>query len=164
MCHRTVCALTFPHWVCVFVYLCVCVWLHLSPCLNKCIVFQIALHKRQSRLPPPPPEAISPTCWNCVTPLNLGARRSIQTKLPFVHNDVTRRCMRNIADFITLSPASQTLILAPRIFLFSFFLSFFLQLSFPFRWAAGERRKPRDGDGCRFAVWTRRLTAQMGEG
>lgn len=56
------------------------------------------------------------------TPLNLGARCSIQTKLPFVHKDATRRCMKSISGFITLSDDSRArpLLLSSPVFFFFF--------------------------------------------
>lgn len=125
-----------PH--AVWMYVCDAICL----CLNKCMLFQIALHKCQSRvhqkahcLPPRPFHLPGEIAY----PLNLCARCSIQSKLPFVHKDAIR-CMKSISGFITLSDNSGACPCS------SLFLFFFFNLSFPFWWAAGVT-KPEGGRG-----------------
>lgn len=95
----------------------------ICPCLNKCMLFEITLHKCQCRVhqkahcfPPRPFHLPGEIAY----PLNLCTRCSIQTKLPFVHKDATRRCMKSISGFITLSDNSHTrpLLLSSPVFFF----------------------------------------------
>lgn len=141
MCFLTLVVSDFLH-----VRVCVCV-ISICLCLNKCMRFQTALHKRQSRVYQKP-HSLPPKSFHLpgeiAYPLNLSTRCSIQSKLPFVHKDVTRRCMKNISGFITLSDISAH----PCSSLFLFF-----RHSFPFWWAAGWRN-PREEKGgrCRLDV------------
>lgn len=94
--------------------------------LKKCMLFQIALYKRQGRVHQKAhclPHRPFHLPGDIANPLNLCAPRSIQSKLPFVHKDATRRCMKNISGFIILSDISGTRPYSP-LFLF-FFVSHF---------------------------------------
>lgn len=113
---------------CVKVLVCECVCDSIWLCLNKCMLFQIALHKCQSRvhqkahcLPPRPFHLPGEIAY----PLNLSACCSIQGKLPFVHKDATRRCRKNILGFITCSDNSGVHPCSSLFLFFFFFISRF---------------------------------------
>lgn len=95
--------------------------------------------KQSTSKAPLPPLAALPA--EIAYPPNLSARCSIQAKLPFVHKDAARHCMKNISGFITLSDISSA---HPHSYLFLFFLFF---LIFPCSaWMQGDEiRKKKVG-------------------
>lgn len=98
---------------------------------------------------PPPPQAISP--GEIAYPLNLRARCSIQSKLPFVHKDATRRCMKSISGFITLADNSGTRPCSS-LFLFSFCVFFSSLISVLMSCGGDETRGRKGVGGCRLDV------------
>lgn len=105
---------TLSHFCCAEVLLCdsicLCVW------INACFFKLLSIHVKAEYIKSPIASPRGPTCWNCI-PSKLS-----KAKLPFVHKDAARHCMKNISGFITLSDISGA---HPHSYLFLFFFFFF---------------------------------------